>query len=203
VTEPAFADFARWDVARLAAEWRAARPYPHVVLDGVLAPARVDALLAAVEREPHWPNRSDLYETMGSAEPPASPALAGVQAALSAPDALAAVAAITGARVSRASLRSWVYLPGSYLLPHSDARAELARRVAWVFYLSPPTDGGELELFDCTLDAAGEVIATRPARRVRAEPNRLVLLDVSPVSLHQVCEVRAGARASLAGWFYE
>ncbi len=32
--------------------------------------------------------------------------------------------------------------------------------------------------------------------------NRLVVFDVSDVSLHQVREVLAGLRISLAGWFY-
>ena len=62
--------------------------------------------------------------------------------------------------------------------------------------------GGELELFRCEVDDAGEIVATAPAARIAHRPNRLVLFDVSATSLHQIREVTSGARLSLAGWFH-
>jgi hypothetical protein len=198
-----FLDLARWDLASLAAAWRAARPFPHVIVDGLVAPPRLDELRAAVAREPHWPNRGDFYEMMASADPPAHPALSAFAAELSAPPALDAVSAIAGKPLARAELRSYVYLAGSYLLPHSDCRADMRRAVAYAYYLSAADSitGGELELFACKTDG-DEIIATEPAASISPEANRLVLFDVSLISLHQVREVLSGGRVSLSGWFY-
>ena len=49
--------------------------------------------------------------------------------------------------------------------------------------------------------AGDELISARPAHRVEPRANRLVLFDVTNASLHQVREVLAGNRVSLAGWF--
>ncbi len=191
----------RWDRAELAAAWRVARPFAHVVLDGVLGEAELEAVRAAVAREPHFPNASDFYEMMGSAQPVAHAELRRFAAALEA--ARPFVAAVTGKALGRVELRSYVYLAGSFLLPHNDAGADAGRQVAWAFYLLPRTSstGGELELFDCTVED-GELVAAAPALRIEPEANRLVLFDVSPGSLHQVREVTAGGRVSLSGWFY-
>ena len=155
-------------------------------------------------REPHWPSRADLYELMGSADEPADATLREFAAALGGAEALAAAAAITGRAVTRVEVRSYVYLPGSFLLPHSDARADARRAIAFAFYLSNAgeVEGGELEFIECALDKSGEVVATRPALLIRPLANRLVLFEVSPASLHQVREVRAGGRLSLSGWYY-
>ena len=116
---------------------------------------------------------------------------------------LDAVFAITGKRVTRAEVRSYVYLPGSYLLPHSDCRADVRRAVAYAFYLSTADSisGGELELFQCKTEH-DEIIETHSAALISPAANRLVLFDVSLVSLHQVREVLSGGRVSFSGWFY-
>jgi len=199
----AFLDFARWDLPSLAAAWRAARPFPHVIVDGLVAPPALDELRAAVAREPHWPNRGDFYEMMASADPPAHPTLRAFAGELGAAPALDAVFAITGKRVARAEVRSYVYLPGSYLLPHSDCRADVRRAVAYAFYLSTADSisGGELELFQCKTEH-DEIIETQSAALISPAANRLVLFDVSLISLHQVREVLSGGRVSFSGWFY-
>jgi Rps23 Pro-64 3,4-dihydroxylase Tpa1-like proline 4-hydroxylase len=189
----------------LAAAWRAARPFPHVIVDGLLSVEDLSALRQAVAREPHFPGHGELYEHMASGEPMTHPTLRAMQDALGAPETLAAVAAITGRAVSRVDMRSYVYLAGSYLLPHTDHRPDPgdARQVAYAFYLMPGEtfDGGALELFACDVEG-GEIVATRPETAIAPRENRLVLFDVSPLSLHQVREVTRGGRVSLAGWFY-
>jgi len=194
-------DFARWDAAALAEAWRVARPFPHVVLDDVLPVDELVRLCEAVARTPHFPNTAEFYEMMASPERPAG--LAAFHAALDGPGR-DFVARVTGKTPGRASLRSYVYLAGSYLLPHNDlGSGEAGRVAAWAYYLLPRerSTGGELELFDCTL-CAGEIVATAPAARIAPIANRLVFFDVSPRSLHQVREVTEGARVSLSGWYY-
>ncbi len=196
-------DPARWNVEELAASWHAASPFPHLVLDDVLAPAGVDALRDALTTERHFPRRGALYEMMASAERPAHRALRRFEAELGCGPVRAALEAVTGRSTTRASCRSYVYLAGSYLLPHTDLDPTTPRRLAYAYYLSEAgsCQGGELELFACDLDG-DEVVATRPEARIEPIANRLALFDVSPGSLHQVREVTAGARASVAGWFY-
>lgn len=196
-------DFQRWDVEALAAAWRAARPFGHVIIDDLVPAPRLEELRCAVAAEPHWPEGGEFYEMMASDKPPAHPTLRSFADSLGGPDALGVLHRITGKRVSRVDLRSYVYLAGSYLLPHSDCRADVGRALAYAFYLLPADAcrGGELELFACTLEN-GDVAATAPGPTISPVANRLVVFDVSPVSLHQVREVLSGARVSLSGWFY-
>jgi hypothetical protein len=186
----------------LAATWRAARPFPHVIVDDLVDADHLLALRQAIAREPHWPSRSDLYELLGSADEVSHPVLREFHAALGAKDSLAAVRTITGKPVARVDMRSYVYLAGSYLLPHTDAGPDARRLVAYAFYLLEPSTfaGGELELFDCDV-TDGDVVATRPAKRIEPRAGRIVLFDVGPETIHQVTEVTTGGRCSLAGWF--
>jgi len=195
-------DFSRWDVPALTAAWRAARPFPHVIIDDLISEDDLAKLRVAVSQEPHNFNADHFYEMMGSALPMMQPALRELEAALGAPEGLAAVAAISGKRVTRVEMRSYVYLAGSFLLPHSDFHHDLERQVAYAYYLVPreTSTGGELELFECDLEG-DDIVATRPALTIEPRANRMVLFDVSPGSLHQVREVTAGGRVSLSGWF--
>lgn len=114
---------------------------------------------------------------------------------------LEAIRAISGRPVTSADLRSYVYVPGSYLLPHADSRASIGRMVAFAYYLfTEGCEGGELELYACEM-AGDELTSARSAHVVMPRANRMVLFDVTNASLHQVREVTAGNRVSLTGWF--
>lgn len=195
-------DVDRWDTGALAAAWAAAAPFPHVVIDDALATDALDGLRRALAQEPHWAERSELVDGMASATTFTQPVLRTFAAELAAAPTLAAVRAITGKAVTRAEVRSYVYLPGGYLLPHTDHRAEVGRQVAFAAYVHDDgtCGGGELELFRCSFDG-GDLVATEPVRRIEPRPARLVLFDVSPSSLHQIREITAGARVAMAGWF--
>lgn len=195
-------DFSRWDATALGESWRSARPFPHIILDGLLAPEELQTLREEVAGTPHYPNQADFYEMMASSEE-LGPALTAFRAALDGPGR-ELVARVSGKSPSRVDLRSYVYLAGSYLLPHHDlGTAQVGRIVAWAYYLLPRErcEGGELELFDCTLDGE-EIVAAAAALRIEPVENRLVVFDVSPRSLHQVREVTSGGRVSLSGWFF-
>jgi Rps23 Pro-64 3,4-dihydroxylase Tpa1-like proline 4-hydroxylase len=196
-------DWSRFDRTALAHSWRCATPFPHIVLDGFLPDASLADLRQAVSREPHGPNYADFYEMMASAEPVAHPTLRRFADEITTPDACRFAADVTGKTPARADLRSYVYLAGSYLLPHSDYQATAGRLLSWALYLLPRASsaGGELELFDCALDRE-EVVSAKPSTVIDPVENRFVLFDVSPRSLHQVREVTGGGRASLSGWFY-
>jgi len=196
-------DFTRWDPDELHAQWSAARPFPHVILDDLVAEDKLQELRTAVSREPHTPNIEHFYEMMASGLTVKHAVLADFAATLGSRPALDFIGAVSGKTVTRVEMRSYVYLAGSYLLPHSDNRAGVGRLVAYAYYLLPRESctGGELELFDCDVEA-GDVTATRPGPIIEPRGNRMVVFEVSPWSLHQVREVTAGGRVSLSGWFF-
>jgi Rps23 Pro-64 3,4-dihydroxylase Tpa1-like proline 4-hydroxylase len=192
-----------WDVPALAAAWRTAQPFPHVVIDGMMSEAAVVALRDALAREPHAVERSEIVDCYASAAELVDPELAAFAASLRAPAVLDAVHAITGKRVRTVEVRCYCYVTGGYLLPHTDGMHSIGRKIAFAAYLSGDgqCEGGDLELFRCELDAGGDIAAAEPAMTIEHRCNRLVLFDVSDVSLHQIREVTAGSRVSLAGWF--
>jgi Rps23 Pro-64 3,4-dihydroxylase Tpa1-like proline 4-hydroxylase len=194
-------DLAKWDLPHRANEWRAARPFAHLVIDDLVDAPSLAALCTAVAAEPHWPNRGEIFDLMGSADQVQHPTLRAFHAELGAPEILSAVRMLSGRPIDRVDLRSYVYMPGNYLLPHTDCRTSMGRQVAYAYYLySREVEGGELELFDCSMQG-DDIVATRPALRIEPRENRMVIFEVTPASLHQVREVVRGARVSLSGWF--
>jgi Rps23 Pro-64 3,4-dihydroxylase Tpa1-like proline 4-hydroxylase len=188
------------DQAERAREWREATPFPHLVIDDAIA--NPDELLVLLEEEAVHRYEAELFVFEASAPEPRSAELRATRAAFT--EAFAApLSAITGKLVTRVDMRAFAYRPGHYLLPHTDRDGGLDRRLAYAYYLPSPDEpaGGELELFACEI-ADGELTATTSAKLYEPRPNRLIVFDVSDVSLHQVREVLAGLRISLAGWFY-
>ena len=190
------------DLERLGEEWRAAEPFPHVIVDG-FAPTDESALFEVLEDEPVQRYVGDLYAfdaTAPTATTAAFSALVTSFAAALCPG----VSALAGKPVTRVDLRAYAYRPGDHLLPHTDHRDGLERRIAYAYYLPTPDapTGGELELYRCAVDAADELADIASARVITTQPFRLALFDVCPTSLHQVREVLGGLRLSLAGWFY-
>jgi hypothetical protein len=182
------------DEELLASRWRAAAPFPHLIFDDFVA----EGLMEVLDDEHVDRYEGDLFAFEAS-RPGGMREVCEEFAAVLGP----ALARITGKPIGSADMRAFAYRPGHYLLPHSDHQDGLERLLAYAYYLpSPePPHGGELELFRCEL-ANGELVATESALWIEPRPHRLVVFDVSDVSLHQVREVLAGLRISLAGWFY-
>lgn len=187
----------------LAAAWRSAPPFPHVVIDDLVDEASRSALMGAMEDEPAAVIRDQIFEMTASAVRVEDARLRRFHAALESPEVLAAVEALSGKPVRRADLRAFAYEPGHYLLPHTDHQEGVGRAVAYAYYIDTTADleGGELALFHVEVER-GEIVETRVAKAIAPRRNRLVLFDVSDASLHEVREVTRGLRLSLAGWFY-
>jgi hypothetical protein len=186
-----------WQLARdesaMQRQWRAAQPFPHVVVDDFASREQLDRVFAILDDEHVARYEADLFAFEATA-PDALRELAETFAAALVP----ALARITGKPVAHADMRAFAYRAGNYLLPHTDHQDGLERLLAYAYYLptpEPPT-GGELELYRCTPDAIESACVIEP------RANRLVVFDVGDATLHQVREVLAGARLSLAGWFY-
>lgn len=193
---------AETDEPALARTWRAAQPFPHLVIDDVVPREALPALFEILDDEPVERYEGDLFRFEATAPEPTTEALRTLRASFAASLA-PALSRITGNPVSRVDLRAYAYRVGHYLLPHADHQEGLGRVLAYAYYLpspEPPT-GGELELFACRSEE-GALVSTASALLIAPRPNRLVVFDVSEVSLHQVREVLDGLRISLAGWFY-
>ncbi|CAN5614210.1 hypothetical protein BH11MYX1_BH11MYX1_56700 [soil metagenome] len=194
---------ARWhDERLLAASWRDATPFPHLVFDNFVPADRLDTLMIALEEEHVARYEGDLFGFEASAPEPASQGLEELRAEF-ARVLCPPLSRITNKPVTRVDMRAYAYRAGDYLLPHSDHQDGLARVLAYAYYLPSPEPpvGGELELFRVEL-AQGEAMVTESASMIEARANRLAVFEVSDVSLHQVREVLGGLRISLAGWFY-
>jgi Rps23 Pro-64 3,4-dihydroxylase Tpa1-like proline 4-hydroxylase len=194
---------AAWTSERdIAAAWNAAQPFPHLVVDNFVSDESLDELLAILEEEPVQRLEGDIFAFEATAPEPTTAELRALRDELAATLA-PALSRITRKSVTRVDLRAYAYRPGHYLLPHSDHQVGLARALAYAYYLPSPTPpvGGELELFRCRVES-GEIVATDSALVIEPRANRLVVFDVSEISLHQVREVLGGLRISLAGWFH-
>ena len=191
----------RWpsDLDPAAHAFRTAAPFAHLVLDDAVEAHQLARMAAAFDDEPQLLIENEIYLHLRSSEPPMTGPLRDFCAALQA--SCATVARLCGQPLSRAGGSAYVYLPGHYLLPHSDSRQSEGRAVAYAFYVGAPEAGGALELFACER-RDDQIVRTEPVKRIEPRANRLVLFEVHDFALHQVCEVLAGARTSIAGWFY-
>ena len=196
--------FEGFDIEELSAGWTRALPFPHLILDELLPADAFAALQRAAREEALVPQGDEIYQHHGSSEPPSHELLRGFQGTLESPPFLELLKGLTGAAPSRVSMRTYRYDRGDYLLPHTDWRPGEERLLAFAYYLgnigAEPLRGGELDLYDCTLEGES-IVRTRLAKSIEPRPNRLALFSVSARALHRVREVVRGQRLSLAGWF--
>jgi len=199
------------------AEYKAATPYPHVVL----APFVDDATLKSARREAIHELRADYKETdlfkvyqvphdLGTIEQTAphlaekAPALLRVRDALYAPATRRLVEQITGCGPigDAVDCSANVYMKGGHLLCHDDVIGD--RLVSFVLYLVDEEwaeqDGGAFELFGV---ADGEPTLA-PVHAVPCRWNSLLLFKVEPGrSHHAVAEVTGERpRLTISGWYH-
>ena len=180
--------------------WRAADPFPHVVVDDF--GTDVSKLLEILAEEPIERRRGEHYDFEASDPEPRTEEMRELRASFA--EAFApALSELSGRPLRRADMRVYAYREGSYLLPHSDHHADVGRVIAYAYYLPSPEPplGGELDLYRVRSDN-GVVVETTLARTIECVGNRVVFFDVSDISLHRVREVTGGARLSVSGWFY-
>lgn len=198
-----FIDAGAWNLRVLERRWQRAQPFPHIVLPDAVDAESCEALTAALDDEPAERLAGEIYEMNATGEELSAPALVALTDELGGEAMLSAISSFTGKQVTRVKARGYAFRRGDYLLPHADRDADALRRIAFALYvsLSPDLEGGELELFDCTVEL-GHVIETEPAGRITPRAGTLAIFDVSEASIHQVREVTQGARGSISGWFY-
>lgn len=172
-----------------AAAYRAARPYPHAIFDGMLGADRCSAITDAVPSPAHagWKRRdyaeqsARLGQLQRSGFEGAGSPLRWLLAELNGLAFLEFLAALTGRRdligdPHFTGAGPLVTLPGGHLAIHSDFNRDSARhldRAVTALYYAPRTWddawGGELELWNRE--------QTRCEARIAPRPDRLVVMD--------------------------
>jgi hypothetical protein len=203
-------------VDRLAAEYRAARPYPHIAIDGFLRPEMARSLydgfprleeMSKVFREPmsykgqlsdidgKWPAFSPVFATLQSA------AFRGLVGRISGIDGLLPDAILAGGGLHQSPRSGFLDL-------HVDANMHpfdktLHRRVNILIYVQPGWQeswGGQLELWSDRNHKPFEKI-----RAVVPAFNRAVIFSTTRTSWHGVAAVNCpdgSSRKSLALYYY-
>ena len=171
------------------AAYRAARPYPHVVIDGLLGDARSAALAQAFPppTHPHWKRRDHVEQAARLSQlqrndfADVDPALRWLLAELGGMTFLDFLGALSGQRGLIADPHfvgagPMATLPGGHLAVHADFNRDSARHLdralTVLYYLPTAWDdawGGELELWDRARTRREVAIAPR---RGPASPSR-------------------------------
>ncbi len=195
-------DVATWDVAQLRAAFDASVPFRHLIIDDFLGASELADARAAFDDESAERLQDEIMDVLAGPAPPESPGLCAVAGALASAPFLSALSLVTSSELRGVELRSYVYQPGSYLLPHADRDAAGRRQIAFALYLGRvgALEGGELDFYELR-EAGDGRITTAVARTISPRTNRVVFFEVHARALHQVREVTLGARLSLAGWF--
>lgn len=180
---------------QLKAEFKAAKPFPHIVLKNFFT-ERINGVYDAVLKEQFHEQNTDLFQFQqtNDCKNAAQPALQEFHKFFSSKECIEFIAKITGIPVSSIDMSAFIYDDTDYLLPHDD-RLE-GRKIAYVVNLAKEfteEDGGALQLFE----------NNKVVKSIVPAFNSLVLFEVSPRSLHQVQEVLSNKnRVTLAGWFH-
>jgi len=210
---------------RLAALYKKALPFPHVVLEPFFStPNECHAIRAELEHMDFTFKETDLYALRQSIDmanlshvfvqdPLQKKKLRRVAKLcdqLYSADFKGFIERITGCGplVDKTDLAAAVYTNGSHLLVHDDVIG--TRRVAFIIYFTDPAmnwcaeDGGALELYPKDPSNSG-CPSLSPTTRLLPTFNKMTLFTVDPgVSFHSVQEVYAAEkdRISIQGWFH-
>jgi hypothetical protein len=195
-------------------DYRAAAPFPHAVIDGILPDPLLDEVCAEFPPpDAQWRHFDDPKQRKFGAGPDVDlgPATRHVLAEFNAPVFVEFVQALTG--IEEALVADPQYrggglhqiLPGGYLEVHADFNQHpdtgLDRRVNVLLYLNRdwrPEWGGQLELWNATM--------TRAEHRIDPEFNRMVIFTITDHAFHGHPEPlrcpEGRTRRSLAFYYY-
>lgn len=203
------------DLPRLAEAYRTATPFPHAVLDDVLAPEVLERLVAEHDAVPQrsWTNYLHLNERKFAHRDPAAwgPTLRAVTDALMAPDTIRFLEQLTGidgllpdpsmdgGGLHRSHRGGFLNVHADFTAHHGDPG--LHRRVNLLLFLNPGWDegwGGALELWAPDM--------ARPVASIAPNGNRIVVFTTTPESYHGHPEALRCpddvARRSLAVYYF-
>lgn len=180
-------------VSSLKKSFRAAKPFPHLVLPNFFKSAK--QLKSALLKEQFHYQNSDLFQfyQTNDCSKAKTKVVQDFHEFFGSKEFLSFISEITGKKLTSIDMSGFIYGDTDYLLPHDD-RLE-GRKIAYVVNLSEnfkEENGGALALFK------GKKIV----KRIVPKFNTLTIFEVSNKSLHEVEEVVDAKRVSFAGWFH-
>ncbi|MBI4140345.1 2OG-Fe(II) oxygenase [Candidatus Woesearchaeota archaeon] len=181
-------------------KFKAAKPYPHLILKDFFNQTKLETLRAALLAEPFEHIDKDLFSFENTKDLAASNnhAIQEFYKFFSSNEFKQFMQQITGEKLGSISdMHGHIFKQGDYLLFHDDKVEK--RRIAYVINLSKAftkKDGGRFMMYD----------VKRPQKHAVAivpQFNTFVCFKVSARSLHAVEEVLSDKkRMTIGGWFY-
>jgi len=173
--------------------FRAAKPFPYLIIDEFLSQKKSKELLLALQKEKFTLKESDLFTFWQSSELKENPRFLKLARVFRSSKWKQRIFEMTNISISsEIDLFGSLYQNTNHLLPHDDQLA--GRKIAFVFFLNTlkKNQGGRLRLFQ----------KNNVRKKITPVRGRLVLFAVSSRSVHSVEEVYFGKRWALSGWFH-
>jgi prolyl 3-hydroxylase /prolyl 3,4-dihydroxylase len=191
------------DPSKLAKQYKSAKPYPHISLEGFLVEAKAKQLRQALLTEQFFEKESDLFKLSQTNElmHATNPVIKEFRALLASPEFSQYMQRISGVKLTNKELDMGgsMYKDTDFLLCHDDRVT--GRKIAYILYLNPtfkPKEGGALALFNSKGKHPGAVV-----KRYSPSWNTFNFFTVSQKSWHSVEEVTTkNVRISINGWFH-
>ena len=207
-------EFSNSEVSALGKRFRAAKPFPHFVIENFLANHK---LLMALENEKFYRKDSDLFSfsQTNNLFYSKSPVVSAAVKMFSSKQFSSLMSAITGIRLKPGAvdISASLYEKTDYLLCHDDQLE--GRKIAFILYLSKSfaaADGGALVFLSNKVGNSRPALPLRqnkgshPDKKVVAYPplqNSLMAFAVSKKSWHEVEEVLTDRkRYTIGGWLH-
>lgn len=197
--------FSKWinpkavEIEKLKHSFSKAKPFPHVLIKNVLQAEKFVALKNAVSKEKFMEKECDLFHFLQTDELKFSKnkVIQEWYELFGSKEFVSLIAQCSNVTLAPKVMDTFaaVYAPTHFLLCHDDRLQK--RKVAFILYLEPSTQGGALELF-----TKKNGHPARPVKKVMPLENSLMIFEVSGSSFHAVEEVRKGNRMSIGGWFH-
>ena len=207
-------EFLDSEISALSRKFRAAKPFPHLVIENFLANHK---LLMALENEKFYRKDSDLFSFSQSNNLfySKSPVVSAAVKMFSSQQFAALIGKISGIKLKAGAVdvSASLYEKTDYLLCHDDQLE--GRKIAFISYLSKSfaaADGGALVFLSNKVGNSRPALPLRqskgshPDKKVVAYPplqNSLMIFAVSKKSWHEVEEVLADRkRYTIGGWLH-
>ena len=191
------------EISKLEKRFKAAQPFPHVVIENFMADNSHKQLLSALKSEKFSRKDMDLFSfsQTGNLFHSKNQVVKGAVEAFSSPRFSSPISAISGIklRAGAVDVSGALYEKTDYLLCHDD-RLE-GRKIAFILYLSKSftqADGGALVFLSSKGNHPGKKLIAYPPLE-----NSLMIFEVSRKSWHEVEEVWSdNKRYTIGGWLH-
>jgi prolyl 3-hydroxylase /prolyl 3,4-dihydroxylase len=191
-----------YDIGKLHSSYRTAKPYPHLVIDGLFDKKQLMQIKKALLNEPFFEKKSDLFSfhQTNDLTYTTSPVLQEFTQFLYSKSFISFMNQLTGRTLgAKPDIFGSMYTSTDYLLVHDDQLE--GRTIAFLLYLEDMTSsqGGNLALYN-----AKNGQPTSIQSHIIPKLGRFAFFEVSSKSFHEVTEVLANKkRLALGGWYHD